>query len=65
MILILNVADEISNKFVLCCCKLIFNDGKVFALFVQIHTRLVCAIAVILVTPNKTAKIMTIFKQAS
>jgi len=37
VLMILNVADdEISNNFVLCCCKLVFNDGKVFALFAQI-----------------------------
>lgn len=60
MILVLNVADEISNNFDLCWCKLVSNDGKVSVLFVHklsnVHTKMVCVIAVILVTPNKTAK---------
>lgn len=35
MILVLNVADEISYHFDLCWCKLDSNNGKVSVLFVH------------------------------
>lgn len=61
MISILKMADEISNTFVHCWCKLVSNDGKVCLVCPQTvcYILSVYIIAVILVTPNETAKIIT------